>query len=63
VRNWCQKVGQVRLHNNRIFESFDAVDESSQTNQRLTTLKVSAAHGREGTKGRARGIPEALSRS
>jgi RNA polymerase primary sigma factor len=47
VRNWCSKVGQVRLHNNRIEE---LVTQLKQLNQRLTTLEGQLLRMAEGTK-------------
>ena len=54
-----EKVGQVRLHNNRIEE---LVTQLKQLNQRLTASgRPVAAHGRS-EQGEPRGIPEALPR-
>ena len=52
ARNWSQKVGQVRLHNNRIEE---LVSQLKQLNQRLTTLEGQLhAHGRGHARSTAR---------
>ena len=54
-----EKVGQVRLHNNRIEE---LVSQLKLLNQRLTTLEGQLhAHG-GGLQGQPRGLPEALPR-
>ena len=54
-----QKVGQVRLHNNRIEE---LVTQLKLLNQRLTTLEGQLLRMAEGCKVAARGVPQALSR-
>ena len=54
-----QKVGQVRLHNNRIEE---LVTQLKQLNQRLTTLEGQLLRMAEGSKVRREEFLQALSR-